>query len=308
MSHTSSRPRTSPSHAHDVAGLWGRRLLQSRILFLAGSDVLHLPVGGSGGPLERDRPNIPDRAEDARGNQRNRPKADEPSASTASTRSSTTSPCPGPIATAGANSPREAWSGSAWASSRATRMFERSIRRTGPTTTLRDTVERHQGGGTRRERAHAGRRRRCRASRDACRAEPLRLIESLDARTPAISCFLLDEKEIHEPRTPQPRDAPPRGPALVGTADEAQGGPGTAEKEGREGAPLYDGEAMDMNTPGLRRPDRAPGRRSPDGKDGEGRGESPRPDAPRGPRARASGNPVLRHRRQRRCRSGWRGR
>ena len=32
-------------HARDVAALWGRRLLQSRTLFLGGSDVLHLPTG-----------------------------------------------------------------------------------------------------------------------------------------------------------------------------------------------------------------------------------------------------------------------
>jgi len=32
-------------HVHDVAGLWGRRLLQSRAIFLAGNDVLHKPVG-----------------------------------------------------------------------------------------------------------------------------------------------------------------------------------------------------------------------------------------------------------------------
>ncbi len=31
-------------HAKDVARLWGRRLTQSRILFLAGSDVLHQPI------------------------------------------------------------------------------------------------------------------------------------------------------------------------------------------------------------------------------------------------------------------------
>jgi hypothetical protein len=32
-------------HARDVAALWGRRLLQSRTVFLAGSDVLSLPAG-----------------------------------------------------------------------------------------------------------------------------------------------------------------------------------------------------------------------------------------------------------------------
>ena len=30
-------------HAREVAALWGRRLLQSRTIFLAGSDVLRLP-------------------------------------------------------------------------------------------------------------------------------------------------------------------------------------------------------------------------------------------------------------------------
>jgi hypothetical protein len=31
-------------HVREVAGLWGRRLLQSRLVFLAGDDVLHRPV------------------------------------------------------------------------------------------------------------------------------------------------------------------------------------------------------------------------------------------------------------------------
>jgi hypothetical protein len=31
-------------HVRDVAALWGRRLLQSRVIFLAGDDVLHRPV------------------------------------------------------------------------------------------------------------------------------------------------------------------------------------------------------------------------------------------------------------------------
>src|SRR5207244_2531738 len=30
-------------HAREVADLWGRRLLQSRVVFLAGSDLLHRP-------------------------------------------------------------------------------------------------------------------------------------------------------------------------------------------------------------------------------------------------------------------------
>ena len=37
-------PAEFAQHVKDVAALWGRRLLQSRILFLTGSDVLHLPV------------------------------------------------------------------------------------------------------------------------------------------------------------------------------------------------------------------------------------------------------------------------
>ena len=54
-------------HANDVAALWGRRLLQSRILFLAGSDVLHQPVESVRGSLDaRIGQTIPDRAEDAR--------------------------------------------------------------------------------------------------------------------------------------------------------------------------------------------------------------------------------------------------
>jgi hypothetical protein len=32
-------------HARNVAGLWGRRLLQSRTIFLAGDDLLHQPAG-----------------------------------------------------------------------------------------------------------------------------------------------------------------------------------------------------------------------------------------------------------------------
>src|SRR5262249_31050581 len=31
-------------HVRDVAALWGRRLLQSRLIFLAGDDVLHQPA------------------------------------------------------------------------------------------------------------------------------------------------------------------------------------------------------------------------------------------------------------------------
>ncbi len=37
---------------HEVAALWGRRLLQSRSIFLAGSDVLHLPAEDVLGYLE----------------------------------------------------------------------------------------------------------------------------------------------------------------------------------------------------------------------------------------------------------------
>jgi hypothetical protein len=37
-------PAAFEQHVHDVAALWGRRLLQSRIVFLAGSDVLHRPL------------------------------------------------------------------------------------------------------------------------------------------------------------------------------------------------------------------------------------------------------------------------
>jgi hypothetical protein len=43
---------TFEKHTEDVAELWGRRLLQSRILFLAGSDVLHLPVQTNAAQLD----------------------------------------------------------------------------------------------------------------------------------------------------------------------------------------------------------------------------------------------------------------
>jgi hypothetical protein len=36
-------PAEFEQHVHDVATLWGRRLLQSRVVFLAGCDVLHRP-------------------------------------------------------------------------------------------------------------------------------------------------------------------------------------------------------------------------------------------------------------------------
>jgi hypothetical protein len=61
-------------HTKDVAALWGQRLLQSRILFLAGSDVLHQPVEsiaalltatGQAFPIEpRTRGGVPERADD----------------------------------------------------------------------------------------------------------------------------------------------------------------------------------------------------------------------------------------------------
>jgi hypothetical protein len=61
-------------HTKDVAALWGQRLLQSRILFLAGSDVLHQPVEsiaalltatGQTFPIEpRMRGGVPERADD----------------------------------------------------------------------------------------------------------------------------------------------------------------------------------------------------------------------------------------------------
>jgi hypothetical protein len=37
-------PGEFAQHVRDVSALWGRRLLQSRVIFLAGSDVLHRPV------------------------------------------------------------------------------------------------------------------------------------------------------------------------------------------------------------------------------------------------------------------------
>ncbi len=37
-------PAEFEQHARDVAALWGRRLLQSRVIFLAGNDVLHRPL------------------------------------------------------------------------------------------------------------------------------------------------------------------------------------------------------------------------------------------------------------------------
>ena len=37
-------PGEFEQHARNVAGLWGRRLLQSRVIFLAGDDVLHSPA------------------------------------------------------------------------------------------------------------------------------------------------------------------------------------------------------------------------------------------------------------------------
>ena len=46
VSPAESRRRTADEfrqHARQVSGLWGRRLLQSRTIFLAGSDVLRLP-------------------------------------------------------------------------------------------------------------------------------------------------------------------------------------------------------------------------------------------------------------------------
>ena len=46
VSPAESRRRTADEfrqHAREVSGLWGRRLLQSRTIFLAGSDVLRLP-------------------------------------------------------------------------------------------------------------------------------------------------------------------------------------------------------------------------------------------------------------------------
>jgi hypothetical protein len=72
-----ARSRTATEfaqHAKDVAALWGQRLRQSRILFLAGSDVLHQPVEsiatlltttGQTFPIEpRTRGSVPDRADD----------------------------------------------------------------------------------------------------------------------------------------------------------------------------------------------------------------------------------------------------
>jgi len=41
--HTRS-PAEFAQHVRDVAALWGRRLLQSRVIFLAGSDVIHRPL------------------------------------------------------------------------------------------------------------------------------------------------------------------------------------------------------------------------------------------------------------------------
>jgi len=67
-------PAEFEQHGKDVAALWGRRLLQSRVVFLAGSDVLHRPVEdiaaylsavGRTFPIERKSPrSTTDRAED----------------------------------------------------------------------------------------------------------------------------------------------------------------------------------------------------------------------------------------------------
>ena len=48
-------------HARDVAGLWGRRLLQSRTIFLAGGEVLHQPAEQVEAYLEQIAQYIPDR-------------------------------------------------------------------------------------------------------------------------------------------------------------------------------------------------------------------------------------------------------
>jgi len=67
-------PGEFEQHAKEVTALWGRRLLQSRVIFLAGNDVLHRPAQdvaaflgtvGRTFPIEpKTRRGSPDRAED----------------------------------------------------------------------------------------------------------------------------------------------------------------------------------------------------------------------------------------------------
>jgi hypothetical protein len=46
------RPEEFNDHAREVAELWGKRLVQSKMIFLAGSDLMHLPLAALGAYFE----------------------------------------------------------------------------------------------------------------------------------------------------------------------------------------------------------------------------------------------------------------
>ena len=153
------------------AALWGRRLLQSRIVFLAG-ERRAAPAGRTDvdGVPRRDRPDVSDRAETSG----ERDRADEDDSTAIRRRPRVPRRLRAaldPIATAWRRARRSGdWSGSASASSRATRTCGRIYGKSWADDDLRSDRRRPQGGGTRRERLDAGRRRRGRAGRDARRA------------------------------------------------------------------------------------------------------------------------------------------
>ena len=182
-----------------MAALWGRRLLQSRILFLAGSDVLHQPVDKIAALLSAIGQTFPIEPRTRGTHDRSSRQTKTSLASTASTRSWTTSRCPGPTATAGESWPRGAWCGSASASSRATPRCGATYHKSWADDELRATIADSKAaglgvsvltlvgaGGVERAEPHVER--------------TVRLIESLELGAGDF-VFLLDEKEIREPES-----------------------------------------------------------------------------------------------------------
>ena len=177
------RPEEFAQHTRDVAAFWGRRLLQSRVIFLAG-ERRAAPAGRGDRSLSRCRSAGRSRSS------REHARADDErttSASTASTRSSTTSRRLRPD--------RAGWRELA---ARGLVRISLGVESgdSGSAVPLRQDLGRRrtsrdrrrpQGGGTRRQRLDARRRRRRRAGRDARRADGA-ADRVARARPRAISC------------------------------------------------------------------------------------------------------------------------
>ena len=117
-------------HAKDVARLWGRRLSQSRIVFLAGADVLHQPGEEVAGYLSAVGSTFPIESQNRERDRRWRT-CRKSHTSTASTHFWITFRSPCPTGSAGMNLRRGDWSGSVSESSQATRTFSVCIKNAG---------------------------------------------------------------------------------------------------------------------------------------------------------------------------------